>query len=109
MKRFTKYAVGLALAASAATMLAAAPASAQPYGYYAPRAAVCDPYSRYYDPYYCHAGYYGPAWGGPVIDFSFGGRGFGGGWGGHDFHGGGFHGGGFGGHPGGGAPGGHHH
>jgi hypothetical protein len=73
MKLFTKFAVGAALLAGAAT-IAAAPASAQPYGYYPPRAVVCDPYSRFYDPFYCTAPYYGPAYGfgGPSLSFSFG-------------------------------------
>jgi len=98
MKRFTKYAtrkliVGAALLAGAAT-IAAAPASAQVrfgVGGYAAPAPVCDPYSRFYDPYYCGAPYYGPAYG-PVLSFGFGGRG---GWGRDDFRGrGDFHGGG---------------
>jgi hypothetical protein len=91
MKRFTKLIAGAALIAGAVTIATAAPASAQPYGY-APRAVVCDPYSRFYDPFVCRTRYYDSySYGGPVISF-----GFGGGWrGGHDFHGGGgFHGGG---------------
>jgi len=95
MKRFAKYALSAALIAGAVTA-AALPASAAvrigvgiaPYAG-APGPAVCDPYSRFYDPAYCGAPYYGPGYyGGPVIGFGFGG----GGWhGGHDFHGGGGH------------------
>src|ERR1700722_20200650 len=105
MKRFAKYVLSGALIAGAAT-IAALPASAAvrigvgiaPYA--AGPGPVCDPYSRFYDPYYCGAPYYGPGYyGGPGIGF-----GFCGGWhGGHGFPGGGgFHGGG---HAGGG---GHH-
>ncbi len=78
--------------ACAATAVAS-PASARVFvGAGAPlaygAAPVCDPYSLYYNPYYCG---YGPAYiGGPVIGF-----GFGGGFHGGAFHGGGFHGGGF--------------
>ena len=103
MKRFAKIALGAVLMAGATTAIAA-PASARVFvGVGAPlaygAAPVCDPYSPYYNSYYCG---YGPAYvGGPMI-----GLGFGGGW--HDgfhgggfhggFHGGGFHGGGHGGH-----------
>ena len=97
MKRFSKFAIGAALLAGAAT-IAAAPASAQVrFGIgvapYAAPAPVCDPYSRFYDPYYCGAPYYGPAYA-PVLSFGFGGRG---GWdrddsrGRGDFRGGGGH------------------
>jgi hypothetical protein len=90
MKRFAKIAFGAVLMAGAAAGLAS-PASARvfvgvgaPLGY--GPAPVCDPYSPYYDTYYCG---YGPAYaGGPVI-----GLGFGGGWHGGGFHAGGFHGG----------------
>jgi hypothetical protein len=89
MKRFAKLALGALMVAGAATAVAA-PASARVFvGIGAPLvyggAPACDPYSPYYNPYYCD----GPAYvGDPVVGF-----GFGGGWGG--FHGGGFHGGGF--------------
>jgi hypothetical protein len=86
MKRFTKIALGALVLAGTAT-IAAAPASAgvvvgigAPLAY-APGPA-CNPYSPYYNPYYCGPGYVG----GPVIGFGFGG------WHG-GFHGGGFHGG----------------
>jgi hypothetical protein len=86
MKRFWKLAAGAALIAGAASIATAAPAAAQPYGYVPPRALVCDPYSRYYDPFVCRTryNYYG---GGPVISFGFGG-GWHDGWRGHDFRGG---------------------
>jgi hypothetical protein len=129
MKKFAKIALGALMLAGAATAMTAAPADARVSvgigigvpGYYGgpayyPRYS-CDPYSRFYDPYYCGAYarpyYYGPdfylnyhtGWGGGFRDFDrghFGGGGFHGGNGG--FHGGGsFHGGsgGTGGHSGG--------
>lgn len=93
MKRLGKIALGAAMLAATAAL--ASPASAQVHfgigvgpGYYGPPPrAVCDPYSRWYDPYRCN-GYYGyePYYGysyGPVIGFGFGGR-----FGGHEhFHG----------------------
>ena len=106
MKRFAKLALGAVLMAGAATAIAS-PASARVFvGIGAPlaygAAPACDPYSPYYNPYYCG---YGPAnVGGPVIGFGFGG-GWHEGFRDHDgfrdggfrdgFHGGGFHGGGF--------------
>ena len=98
MKRFAKIALGALILAGAATG-AAAPASARVvvgFGAGIPAAAPvsCDPYSRFYDPYYC-----APAYGAPVVSVGgvFGGwhGGFHDGWRGgfHDgFHGG-FHGG----------------
>ena len=99
MKKVAKI-LGAVLLAGAATFAVSAPAAAAVSvgvgigpGYYGPGPGYsCDPYSRYYDPYYCGAGYpyygpaygYGPYWGGPSV--VIGGR-FGGG-----FHGG-FHGG----------------
>jgi hypothetical protein len=83
MKRFAKLALGALILAGAATA-AAAPASARVVvGVGLPIAApvTCDPYSRFYDPYYC-----APAYAGPVV--SVGGY-FGGGW--HDGWRGGFH------------------
>ena len=90
MKRSTKYALGAAVIAGVASIAAAAPASAQPYGYYynTPRGVVCDPYSRFYDPFYCVRqpygyGYYGSPYyyGGPSISLGFGfGGGFRDGW-----------------------------
>ena len=76
MKRFGKIALGGVMLAGAATALTT-PASAAvgvtlgvgPAYYGPPAGAVCDPYSRYYDPYQCN-GYYGPSvaiggyWGG---------------------------------------------
>ena len=70
MKRIAKLALGALLMAGTAFAVAA-PASAQVSfgigmggpGYYGPpRYAVCNPYSRYYDPYYCgdYGDYYGP-------------------------------------------------
>src|SRR5262249_8485825 len=86
MKTITKFAAGAA--ALLAVGLAAAPASAQPYGHYAPRSLVCDPYSRYYDPFYCTRPYYGSAWGfgGPTLSFNFG-SGFHDGWRGNNWRG----------------------
>jgi len=115
MKRIAKYALG-AFALAGAAALTTAPADARVFvgfgvgpGYYGPGpyyggGAYCNPYSPYYDPYYCDGGYYGdPYWGGPVV---YGGWGWGGGWGhhwGHDHdHWGG-------GHWGGGHWSGHHH
>ena len=81
MKRFAKLALGALILAGAATA-AAAPASARVVvGLGLPIAAPvasCDPYSRFYDPYYCQ-----PAYAAPVIGFGFGG------W--HDGWRGGFH------------------
>ena len=96
MKRFARIALGAVMLTGAATAIAA-PASARvfvgvgaPIGYNA--APVCDPYSRYYSPYYCSTG---PAYvGGPVIGLGFGG-GWRDGWHGRALHGRGFHGGGF--------------
>jgi hypothetical protein len=94
MKTFAKVAFGAAMLAGAVTMAAAPAAAAVSVGvgfgpgYYGPPAPAysCDPYSRFYDPYYC--GYYGPGYYGPGY------WGPGGVWiGGH--FGGGFHGGGF--------------
>ena len=89
MKRFAKIALGALILAGAATA-AAAPASARVVvGLGVPvaaPAAVCSPYSRFYDPYYC-----GPAYAAPMVTVG----GVFGGWhdGWHDgFHGG-FHGG----------------
>ena len=92
MKRIAKIALGAVLMAGAATAIAS-PASARvfvgvgaPIGY-AP-APVCNPYSRFYNPYYCG---YGPAYvGGPFIDLGIGG-GWHGGFHGRDFHDRGFH------------------
>ena len=70
MKRFAKFALGALILAGAATA-AAAPASARVVvGLGLPVAAPvsCDPYSRFYDPYYCQ-----PAYAAPVIGFGFGG------------------------------------
>ena len=83
MKRFAKIALGALILAGAATA-AAAPASARVVvGLGLPVAAPvsCDPYSRFYDPYYCR-----PAYAAPVIGFGFGGwhGGFHDGWRGHD-------------------------
>jgi hypothetical protein len=101
MKKFAKV-LGAAVLAGGALMAVSAPASARVSvgiglggGYYGPPAPAynCDPYSRFYDPYYCgygpayYPGYYG--WGGPAV--VIGGH-FGGGWHGGGFHGGGFHG-----------------
>jgi hypothetical protein len=81
MKRFAKYAAAAALVTGAA-IFAAAPASAAVsvgigiggYGY-APRGVVCDPYSRFYDPFYCARpyNYYAPSYygGGPLLSFGF--------------------------------------
>ena len=114
MKRFAKIALGAVMLAGAVTVIAS-PASAGVAvgigvgpGYYGPSAgAVCDPYSRFYNSYYCGPAYYG----GPVIGFGgFYGGWHGGGWHGGGFHGGGFHGGSFHGggfHGGGGSRGGH--
>ena len=71
MKRFAKIALGALILAGAATA-AAAPASARVvvgFGAGIPVAAPvsCDPYSRFYDPYYCR-----PAYVAPVIGFGFG-------------------------------------
>jgi hypothetical protein len=125
MKAFAKIALGAVMLAGAATAMSAAPAEARvsvgigiglPGAYYGgpayyPRYS-CDPYSRFYDPYYCGAYarpyYYGPdfylnyrsgwrGWGGGFRDFDRGGF-----HGGEGFHGGGnFHGGNGGGHGGG--------
>lgn len=89
MKRFGKIALGAVMLAGAATALAT-PASAAvgiglgigPAYYGPPPGAVCEPYSRFYDPYYCNGyyDYYGPSvaiggyWGG----YWHGGRHFGG-------------------------------
>jgi len=97
MKKVAKI-LGAVLLAGAATLAVSAPAAARVSvgvgiggGYYGPPAPAysCDPYSRFYDPYYCGAGYpyygpaygYGPYWGGPsvVIGGRFGGGGFHGG------------------------------
>ena len=70
MKRIAKLALGALLMAGTAFAVAT-PASAQVSfgigvgpGYYGSQAryAVCNPYSRYYDPYYCgdDEDYYGP-------------------------------------------------
>ncbi len=71
MKRIAKLALGAVLMAGTAFAVAT-PAAARVSvgigigvpGYYGPppRYAVCDPYSRYYDPYYCgdYDYYYGP-------------------------------------------------
>ncbi len=96
MKRFTKLALG-ALMLTGATTAVASPALAHVVvGFSAPvvyaPGPVCNPYSAYYNPYYC----------GPVIGIGFGG--WHDGWHGGGYHGGGFHGGGF--H--GGFHGGHH-
>ena len=135
MKFLTKAALGALMLAGAATVTAA-PAEARVSfgveigggGYYGGRSAVCDRYSRYYDPYRCDA-YYddGDYYNGPVfidgiwLNDSFRSRYYGGnrqffyhgGWhGGSGFHSGGFghgHGGGFGGGHGGWGGGGHHH
>jgi hypothetical protein len=100
MKKVAKI-LGVVLLAGAATVAVAAPADARVSvgiglggGYYGPPAPAysCDPYSRFYDPYYCGAGYpaygYGPGYYGYGPSVVIGGR-FGGG-----FHGGNFHGGG---------------
>jgi hypothetical protein len=79
MKRFGKIALGAVMLAGAAAAMTT-PASAavgvtlgvSPSYYGPPAGAVCDPYSRFYDPYYCNGyyGYYGPSvaiggyWGG---------------------------------------------
>lgn len=75
MKRFAKIALGAVMLAGAATAIAS-PASAGIAvgfgvgpGYYGPPAgAVCDPYSRFYNPYYCGPVGYGYDYG-PVIGF----------------------------------------
>ena len=144
MKRIAKIALGALLMAGTAFAVAT-PAAARVSigigfggpGYYGPppRYAVCDPYSRYYDPYYCGDDdyYYGPPlfidgfWfnsGGRYRDFrghrqywvhggwhgysgGHGGGGYGGGHGGGGY-GGGHGGGGYGGGHGGGGYGGGH-
>jgi len=97
MKKVAKV-LGAVLLAGAATLAVSQPAAAAVSvgvgigpGYYGPGPGYnCDPYSRFYNPYYCGGGYpyyggygpyYGPYWGGPSV--VIGGR-FGGG-----FHGGG--------------------
>jgi len=88
MKRFGKIALGAVMLAGAAMAWATPASAAVGIGlgigpaYYAPPGAVCDPYSRFYDPYYCNGyyDYYGPSvaiggyWGG----YWHGGRHFGG-------------------------------
>jgi hypothetical protein len=143
MKRVAKLALGALLMAGAAFAVAT-PAAAQVSfgigigpGYYrhSPRYAVCNPYSRYYDPYYCgdYDDYYGPPlyidgfWfnNGRYRDYrghrqywvhggwhGYSGGGYGGGYGGghgggHGGGSGGGHGGGYGGGHGGGSGGGH--
>src|ERR1700689_4696381 len=82
MKKFAKFALGAAVLAGAA-MIAVGPAEGRVSvgvgigvgpGYYgAPAPAyTCDPYSRFYDPYYC--GYYGPAYYGYGPGLVIGGR-----------------------------------
>jgi hypothetical protein len=112
MKKFAKYALAAAAIAGAA-IVTTAPADARVFvgvgvgpGYYGPGPGPgysCDPYSRWYDPYYCDGYYGGPGYYGPA----FGGVYFGSGWGGHGGHWG--RGGGHWGHGGGGHWGGGHH
>jgi len=122
MKNLAKFAIG-AIALTGAAVLTTVPADARVFvgvgvgpGYYGgpPYSAYCDPYSLWYDPYYCDGygydygyPYYGYGYGGPVFFGEFGGGGHfhhfdhggwgHGGWGGH---------GSWGGH---GGWGGHHH
>jgi hypothetical protein len=126
MNIIKKAALGLAMLAGA-TALTTSAADARVTvgigiggGYYGHGPAVCDPYSRWYDPYRCdrYDDYYGDDYyyGSPTIYFGgYGGRGWHGGYHGGGYHGGFGHGGGFGGHGGGfgghggGHGGGHHH
>ena len=65
MKQFAKIALGALMLTGAATAIATAPAQAQvgfSYGYYGGGygGGVCDPRSRWYNPYRCDdSGYYG--------------------------------------------------
>ena len=91
MKKFAKFALGAVMLAGAATVVAATPADARvsvgigigvPGYYYGPSYYPrynCDPYSRFYDPYYC-GGYARPYYGGNSFYFNYRD-----GWGGRDW------------------------
>ncbi|MGH6827360.1 MAG: hypothetical protein ACREFW_00445 [Rhizomicrobium sp.] len=77
MKHFAKIALGAVMVAGAAAAVAQPASAAVSFGigigpnYYGPPAApVCDPYNRYYNPYYCTPAYYNYGYGyAPTIGF----------------------------------------
>lgn len=86
MKNFSKFALGAAMLAGATAIVAASPAEARVTvgigigvpGYYGPAYVPrysCDPYSRFYDPYYCGRfygpGYYAPSYYAPSFSFGY--------------------------------------
>src|SRR5438128_2119634 len=87
MKQFAKIALAALMLTGATTAIATAPAQAQVgigYGYYGGGygGGVCDPRSRWYNPYRCDdSGYYGDGYygyggygyGGPSLYLGFGG------------------------------------